>query len=101
MGVIPHHLVSSADWKWEKGQDQDQGGGVEQQSPRGLVVVQVELVTHAEPGDSTCKVDILCLDNSTHRCPHCWQAKHSRWYTLVLALITISKAGITLLHAEQ
>ena len=36
VGVIPHHLVSSADWKWEKGQDQDQGGGVEQQSPRGL-----------------------------------------------------------------
>jgi hypothetical protein len=32
---------------------------------------------------------------------HCWQAKHSRWYTLFLALITISKAGITFEHAAQ
>ena len=26
-----------------------------------LVVVQVELVTHAEPGDSNCKVDVVYL----------------------------------------
>lgn len=32
---------------------------------------------------------------------HCWQAKHSKWYTLLLARITISNAGITLVHAAQ
>jgi len=32
---------------------------------------------------------------------HCWQAKHSRWYTLLFALITISNAGITLVQAAQ
>ena len=38
---------------------------------------------------------------NTHLWLHCWQAKHSKWYTFVRALITISKAGMTLLHAAQ
>ena len=37
----------------------------------------------------------------TYRWLHCWHAKHSRWYTLPFALITISKAGIVLLHAAH
>lgn len=32
---------------------------------------------------------------------HCWQAKHSKWYTLFRARMTISNAGMTLLHAAH
>lgn len=37
----------------------------------------------------------------THLWLQSWHAKQSRWYTFSLALITISKAGISLLHAAQ
>ena len=79
-------------------------------STKDFVIVQIELVTHTKP-DKIALSDWLFIElevsisssgsESTHLWPHCWHAKHSRWYTLVLALITISKAGITLLHAAQ
>lgn len=72
-----------------------------------FVFTQVESVSHAEP----VKIDVFAW-TTTLNCYttivflvylwlHCWHAKHSRWYTLLRALITISKAGITLLQAAQ
>lgn len=73
---------------------------------QNLVVIQIELITDTEPGEKMFSLICIYSDGIISRvlcylCPHCWQAKHSKWYTFVLALITISKAGITLLQAEQ
>ena len=68
-------------------------------STEDLVLVQIELITNTEPASRHLKPS-RCWAGS-YLCPHCWQAKHSRWQTFVLALITISKAGMTLLQAEQ
>ena len=73
---------------------------------QNFVIIQIELVANAKPDYERkifkwffwCQRQYCFL---CYLCPHCWHAKHSKWYTFVLALITISKAGITLLQAEQ
>jgi hypothetical protein len=69
-----------------------------------LIAIFRDEGTSNEPQNSVKKQQTFFLhsrDGSTDLWLHCWQAKHSKWYTLFLALITISKAGITLEHAAQ
>ena len=46
-------------------------------STEDLVLVQIELITNTEPASRHLKPS-RCWAGS-YLCPHCWQAKHSRW----------------------
>ena len=66
-----------------------------------LLALKQEAMKLQNPVRKKCVSCKQTRDGSTYLWLHCWQAKHSRWYTLFLALMTISKAGITLAHAAQ